>query len=144
MVLFQLGIFFLQTLAFQTRQTSQAHVQNGLRLLVGQGEALHELHLRLRRVRAVADDADDLVDVIQRDEQAFQNMGARLGLIEVVARAAHDHVLLVFQIVVEHLVQRKHLRLAIHQRQHDRAESFLHLRVLVQVVEHDGGIYVAL
>ena len=57
----------------------------------------------LRRVRAVADDADDLVDVIQRDEQAFQNVGARLGLIEVVARAAHDHVLLVFEIVVEHL-----------------------------------------
>ena len=40
-------------------------------------------------------------------------------------------------------MQRKHLRLAIHQRQHDRAESFLHLRVLVQVVEHDSGIHVA-
>ena len=142
--LFQLGVFLLQALALQTRQARQTHIQNRLRLFVGEGKALHELRLRLHRVRAVADDTDNLVDVVQRDQQAFQNVGARLGLVQIVARAAHDDVLLVLEVMVEHLVQGEHFRLAVHQRQHDRAEGFLHLRVLVQVVEHDGGIDVAL
>ena len=41
-VLFQLVIFGLQLVAFQTGQAGQAHVQNGLRLLLGEGEALHQ------------------------------------------------------------------------------------------------------
>ena len=60
------------------------------------GKALHELRLRLHRVRAVADDTDNLVDVVQRDQQAFQNVGARLGLVQIVARAAPDDVCLLY------------------------------------------------
>ena len=39
-------------------------------------------------------------------------------------------------VVVQHLLQRKHARRAVHQRQHDHAEAHLQLRVLVQLVQH--------
>ena len=142
--LLQLRVFLLQALAFQAGQAGQTHVQNRLRLLVGQRKALHELNLRLARVRASADDAHDLVDVVQRDEQALQDVGAGLGLVQVVARPAGDDVLLMLQVVIEHLSEREHLRLAVHQRQHDRAEDVLHLRMLVEVIEHHSGVHVAL
>ena len=69
--LLQLGVFFLQTLALQSGQAGKAHIQNRLRLLVRERKAFHELRLGFGGIRAVADDADDFIDIIQRDEQAF-------------------------------------------------------------------------
>ena len=142
--LLQLGVLLLQPLALQAGQAGQAHVQNGLRLLLGEVEARHQRVARDVRALALADGAHDLVDVVQRLEQALQDVRARLGLVQVVAGAAGGDLLLVLQVVVEHLVQREHLRLAVDQGQHDRAEGFLQLRVLVQVVEHDGGVDILL
>ena len=67
-------------------------------------------------------------------------MRARLGLREVIARAAHNDVLLMIQIVMEHLLEREDLRLAVDQRKHDDAERLLHGRVLIQLIEHDFGV----
>ena len=142
--LFQFGVFLLQTVAFQTRQALKAHVQYRLRLLFGQAEGRHQSLAGDGRRGAGADEADHLVDAVERDEQAFQNVGARLGLVEVVACAAANDVLLMLQIVPEHALERQNLRLAVHQRQHVHAEGILHLGMLVKVVQHHVGVHVAL
>ena len=52
-------------------------------------------------VRAARMRRDDLVDVIQRDEQALQDVGAGLGLVQVVAGAPGDDVLLMLDVMVD-------------------------------------------
>ena len=79
---------------------------------------------------------DDLVDIVECDHQALEDVRAFLGLRQLVARPAHDDVFLVRDVVVQHLLEREHARHAVHERQHDGAEAHLQLRVLVQLVEH--------
>ena len=71
-------------------------------------------------------------------------MRARLGLVQVVAGPAGDDLFLMLQVMIEHLAKGEHLRLAIHKRQHDRAEGVLQLGMLVEIIEHHGGVHVAL
>ena len=141
---FQFLIFFQQLFPFQTSQAGQAHIQNGLGLLVGELEALHQGLLGGGGVRAVADDVHDLVDIVQSFEQALQNVGAGQGLIQIVFGAAGDHVLLVQDVIIQRVPQGQHLGLPVHQGQHDHAEGFLHLGMLVQVIQHHLGLHVAL
>ena len=82
--------------------------------------------------------------MIQRHHQAFQNVAARFRLVEIIFRSAANHVLLMFDVMVNHLLQRQNLRFSIHQRQHDRAERVLHLRVLVKRIQNDARIRIAL
>ena len=63
-------------------------------------------------------------------------MGAVLRFFEVEFGASAHDLALVVDVVLQHLLQVEDLRLAVHQRQHDRAEGVLQLRVLEQVVEH--------
>ncbi|MPN41640.1 hypothetical protein SDC9_189194 [bioreactor metagenome] len=71
-------------------------------------------------------------------------MAARQRPVKVVLRAPRDDGLLMLQIVKDHLPEREHFRGAIHQRDHDDAKRVLHLRVLVEVVQHHVRVHVAL
>ena len=135
--LFQLLIFLQQPLPFQTGQAGQTHVQNGLRLLVAEGEGLHQARPGRVGIRALLDDLDDFVDVIQRLQQALQNVGPGQRLVQVVLGAAGHDFLLMADVVIDHLPQVQHLGLAVHQRQHVGAEGLLHGGVLVEVIEDD-------
>ena len=65
-LLFEFVVLVLQLFAVEALQGLQAHIENGLCLHVGEREAFHELFLRV--VVARADDVDDLVDVVLRDQ----------------------------------------------------------------------------
>ena len=83
-----------------------------------------------------ADYLDDFVDVVQRDDVAFQDVCAFLGLGQLVAGAARDDVDLVLDVVVKDFLERKHARRIVDQRQHIDAEARLQLRVFEQLVQH--------
>ena len=138
--LFQLVILVLQLLALEPLQGLEAHIENGLRLHVGQAEALHEVFLRI--VIALADDADDLVDVLLGDEQTLEQMRALERFLEVELRAAHDDLFLEGEVLVENVPQGQdlRLRLVIDQREHVHGERGLHLRLGEEPVEHDLGV----
>ena len=70
----------LDAAALKPGQALQPHVENGLRLHFGQFEALHETFLGLRRRRRGADQGNNLINMIERLEEAFQDMGTGLGL----------------------------------------------------------------
>ena len=65
-LLFQLVVLVLELFAVEALQGLQAHIEDGLRLHVGEREAFHQLFLRV--VVARADDVDDLVDIVLRDQ----------------------------------------------------------------------------
>ena len=136
-LLFQLLILGLQLLLFQSLQALELHIQNGLGLHVGQAEAVHQVFPGV--VVALPDNADDLVDVVLRDEQALQQMGALLRLPQVVPGAPGDDLFLKGDILVQHLPQgqRPGVQVAVllDQRQHDHGEGGLHLGLGEQAVE---------
>ena len=115
----------------------EAHVQDRLRLDVGELEVLDQALLRLDRIGRAADEGDDRVEVVERDQQAFEDVGAGLGLAELVLGAANDDVALVVDVVVDQLLEPERARHAVDQGDHVHAERVLHRRVLVELVQHD-------
>ena len=138
--LLQLLVLRQELVPFQTLQALELHVQNGLGLHVRQAEAAHEVFLGI--VIAGADDFDDLVDVVLGDEQALQQVGALLGLAQVVAGPADDDLLLEVQILVENFPQGQNpgLGLVLHQGQHVDGEGGLQGGLGKQTVQHHLGI----
>ena len=143
-LLFQLVILVLELFAVETLQGLQAHFKNGLRLNVGERKARHELFLGV--VVAGADDVDDLVDVVLRDEESLQQVLALARLLEVVLRAAGDDLLLIGEVFIENVAQGEDLRLllVIDQREHIDGEAGLELRLREQAIQNDLRVRVAL
>lgn len=65
----QFLVLRLDFLAFQTLQSAQLHVQNGLARYIGEPELLHQLLFRI--VVSLADGSDDLVDIVEGNPQTF-------------------------------------------------------------------------
>ena len=87
-------------------------------------------------VARAADQRDHLVEVVERDEVALEDVGALLGLAQLVLRPPHDDVALVIDVVADHLAQRERARHVVDERDHVHAERRLHRRVLVELVQH--------
>ena len=113
-------------------------------LHLGKPEALDQLATCLGVVARGADDGDDLVDVVECDDEALEDVGAFLGLAQLVARAALDDVDLVVDVVVEHVLETQDMRHAVDEGEVVDAEARLELRVLVEFVEHDLRLLAAL
>ena len=71
-------------------------------------------------------------------------MLAVLGPLQLELRPPRDHLVAVVDEVLQDLPEIHLLRDAVRQREHDRAEGRLHLRVLVELIEHHRGHGVAL
>ncbi|MNM28938.1 hypothetical protein D3C81_394640 [compost metagenome] len=95
-------------------------------------------------VRRGLDQFDHLVDVGQRNGQAFQHVGTGARLAQLEHGAAGDHFATVADEGLQHLLEVHQLRAAIDQRHHVDAEHRLHLGLLVEVVEHNLGRLAAL
>ena len=91
----ELGVLVLDLLALEADQRAQAHVDDRLRLDVGEAEPRGEFRLGFVGRLARANDLDDFVDVVERDAVAFEQVRALFGLAQVVARARDDDVLAV-------------------------------------------------
>ena len=127
----------LDLVALEAGEAAQAHLEDGLGLLGREAKALDQALGGLSVGLRGADDGDDLVDVVEGHEVALEDVGARLGLLEVVARAAGHNVHLVVNVVAQDLGQREALGHAVHERQVVHAKGGLQGGELVEVVEDD-------
>ncbi len=100
----------------------------------------HQPRPGLGRVGRRPDHADDLVDVRQRDQQAFDDVGPLPGLAELVLGPPTDHVDPVVDEEPEEFLERERPGPAVDQGQHDHAERVLQRRVLKELVEDDVGV----
>ena len=138
------GVLALDRVRLERGQLRQAQLEDGLGLDVGEAEALDQA--RAGRVAVVrrADQLDHRVEVVERDEQALEAVDLRLERAELVLGAPDDDLALVLDVVVDDLAQRELARHVVHERDHVHAERGLHRRVLVELVEHDLRVRVAL
>ena len=78
-------------LALEAGQPLQLHVEDRLRLELRQLELRHQAVARFGRALRPANQLDHLVEVIERDLEAFEDVGARLGLAQLeLGPAPHD------------------------------------------------------
>ena len=129
-------MLLLDLLLFECRQPLQAEVQDRLGLDRGHGEPLDQSCPGIVDRSGAPDQGDDLVQVVQRDPVALEDVGSLLSLAEVEPGPAQDHLSAVINECLQHLFQAAHLRLVIHQGQHDHAEGGLHGGLLVELI-HD-------
>ena len=100
--------------------------------------------LGLGPARRRAADRDHLIERRDGDELAFEDVARLLGLAQQVLRAAADDLDAVAQELLEHLLEGQRARPAIHQGQQDDADRLLQRRELVELVEHELRVGVAL
>ena len=141
----QVVVLGLDLLAGEAGQGPQPQLQDRLGLDLGQPERVHQAVARGLGVLGGADQRDHLVEAVERDQVALQHVGALLGLVELELGAPGDDLLLVLDVVVEHLLERQRARVdAVHQGDHVHAERALQGGVLVELVQHHLGDGVAL
>ena len=73
----------------QARELLQARLEDVVGLVLAEREARDQ---RVARLVLGADDADDFIEVEERDQQAFQQVQAALDLFLAMLQAAHDGV----------------------------------------------------
>ena len=140
----QLGELVEDLLPLEPGQALQLHVEDRLRLDLRQAEVRHQAFARLGNGLRPADQLDDLIEVIERDLEAFEDVIAGLGLPQLELGSPADHFAPELDEAFDELQQVEHLRASADDREHDDAEARLQRRVLVEVVEHDLGHFAAL
>ncbi len=131
--------------AAQPGELRQAHLEDvlGLQLaeLEGRGD---QPGLRSGRIVAGANERDDLIDHVECLEPAVEDVFAPAGLVEPVLRPSSDDIDLMPQVALQRRDEVERSRHAVDQGDHVDPEARLQLGELVQVVEHDVGVGVAL
>jgi hypothetical protein len=101
------------------------------------GEIGDQVFAGLGAVGAGADDGDDVIEMIERVEIAFEDMLAVFGLLQQERGAAPDYVNAVIDEVLDGLDQSHFAGLAVDHREQDHGKTFLHGGVFVELVEND-------
>ena len=124
-------VFGLDLLAFEGGQTPQLQIEDGSGLKLTQLVALHQFGARRIHIGGRANDVDDLIQVLQRHQIAFEDMGTLSGFLQIELGAALDDCQAMLDIDAQGLLERKRARLAIHERQQVNAEGGLHRCALI-------------
>ena len=96
-------------LALEPGEALELHVEDRLRLELRQLELRLQAVARLGRALRSANQLDHLVEVIERDLEAFEDMGPRLGLAQLELGPAADHLAAELDEVLDDVEQRHHL-----------------------------------
>ena len=131
-------------LALERSKAAQREIEDRLRLQLRQPELLHQAGTRGLGVLRSANQLDDCVQILQRDQQAVEDVEARLGFLQLESRAAREDNLAMLEERHQHLQQRHLLGPALVDAEQDDAVALLHLGQLVELVEDDARLGVAL
>ena len=135
-------MLLFQLFSFQTCQSAQTHVHDCLGLYIIETESLDQACLCSCNIRTFSDYFYNFINIVECDQQSLQDMVPFLSFVEVIAGPAGDNVLLMTQIVHQHLQEIHDLGLVVDQSQHGNSESILHLRMLEKTIEDDIWISV--
>ena len=141
----QLAGFLFQIAATEPGEPAQLHVEDVVGLDLGELEgAGHQRLAGGTAILARPDRGDDLVDEVERLDQALDDVEPLLGLVEAVLGPAGDDLDLVIDVGHQRIAEVERARHPTDQRDHVDAEAGLQGRALPEVVEHDLGVGVAL
>src|SRR5574344_476841 len=114
---FKFGKLFLEIFNFQVCQAFKLHVHNGLCLNVVKLEPLYKPVLRVFRITASADDSYHFVDIVDCNNEGFQNVCARKSLVQLELCPARDHFVTVLNKVLDKLLKCQYFRAALDKRE---------------------------
>jgi hypothetical protein len=134
----------LDLAALEAGQLVEAQLEDGVRLALREGVLRHQADLRLVAVGGGADDLHEVVQVIEGDDVALEDVGAVLGLAQAEARAARDDVPAVLDVALDQLLDVHLLRPLAVEREERDAEGGLERRLLEELVDDDLGLLAAL
>ena len=135
-LLHQSSVLFLQLLTLQTSEGTQTHIYDGTRLDEREGEALHKLLDSFLRLTGRTDDADDLVDIVDCDDQALEDVDTLLSLAQLKLCTAVDDIVTVLDEELDEITKVQQLRASLHERNIIDAEGALQRTHLVELVQH--------
>ena len=133
----ELGDLVNKILTCQAGKTTQTHLKNCFALNLIQAKALVHALLCLGIILRAANDVDNLVDVINCGQEAFQNMDALLSLIQVELSTTAYNINLVINVVTKNLAKRKRTRNTVNQGQVNDAKVGLKLSLLIEIVQNN-------
>ncbi len=106
----QVVVLLVQLIDTQAGQLAQTHIYDSLRLQLVEFEALLQVTLGVGRCSRLTDDVYHLVDIVHGNDQALQDVGTLLRLLQVELRATDSHLMTVFDEIADAFTQRKKLR----------------------------------
>ena len=133
----ELGNLINKILTCQASKATQTHLKDCLALNLIQAKALVHALLCLGIILRAADDVDNLVDVINCGQKAFQNVDALLSLIQIKLSTTAYDINLMINVVAQNLAKRKRTRDTVNQGQVNDAKVGLKLSLLVQVIQNN-------
>src|ERR671914_337460 len=101
----ELFVLLADLVLFECRQPPQGHVEDVLGLDFRQSEPGDQTAPCLAHIRGSPYQFDDLLDVVKRDDQAFEDVQALTRLFEAERRAPSDHLYLVGYVLLDDLGQ---------------------------------------
>ena len=134
----------MQLVNTQTRQLSQTHINDGLRLQLVQVETALQITLCISRSLTVTNDVYNLVDIVDSDNQSLQDMSTLLCFLQVVLGSANGDIMTMLHEILHALLQRQQTRTSFHQRNIVDRERALQCRHLEQLVQEHIGIGITL
>ena len=143
-LLLDLGQLVDDLLLLHAGEALELQFDNRLRLFLGELEAGDQAVAGFPRSLGGADQRDHRVQIVERLLESQQQMLAVASLAQKVIRAPAHHVQAVIDEALDGVEQAQLARLPVDDGQQDHAEVDLHLRVLVQIVQHHFGLLAAL
>ena len=136
-------VLLLDLFALEAGEALETQVKDGLRLFLGELEAVHECRACDVCRAALAYRCNDSVQMVECYCQSFEDMGTCLCLCQFIAGAPRDDHFLMVDVVLKDMLEVHDDRLAVDEGEHDDAEAVLQLCVFVELVEDDVRCAVA-
>ena len=134
-----LGVFLEDLAALEAGEALQAHLEDRLGLHLGEPERRHQAVARGGRVGRAADEGDRMVEMLDRDPEAGQDVQSLLRLAEIVCRPAGDDLAAMLDEDAQRILQVEHPGPALDDGQHVHPEGVLQRCVLVELVQEHLG-----
>ena len=149
--LLQVGNEFLQVVKLlmelihtQTSQLCQAHIDDCLRLQLIKFEASLQVTLGICRGLTISNNVYHLVDIVDGDDQAFEDMGPLLSLTQIVLGATDGHIMTMLHEILDALLQVQQTGTTLHKCDIIDRERTLQGCHLEEFVEQHIGIGITL
>src|SRR5688572_15039728 len=95
----------------------------------------HQLHLGFVAICRSANDADEIVEVREREQIALENFRSFLRLLQLIASAAQDYFAAMLDVALNHFLEIQDLWAAVIDCQHVRSKTALERSVLVKIID---------
>lgn len=136
-------VFGFDLAALQAGELVEAEFEDGVGLALGERILGHELRLGLVAVGGGADDFDEVVEVIEGDDVAFEDVRAVEGFLEAELGAAGDDVAAVFDEALDEFLDVHLLRALLVDGKERDAEGGFEGGFLEELVDDDAGLFAA-